>query len=140
MLWAVLRTRQPGWLAEVPTGRYRLDFFCPDAILAVEVDGATHYNARAITYDRARDEWHRSQGITTLRFSGREVERSLPSVVARIEAEVRTRVAAPVPARAPEHQLRPRFGRPRARTVVKAVVVSYCVLWALSVLVSLVAR
>ena len=44
-LWSYLRNRQiDGWRfkRQVPFGRYILDFFCFDARLAIEVDGATH--------------------------------------------------------------------------------------------------
>lgn len=83
ILWHLLRTREPGWLAEVPTGQYRLDFFCPDLRLAVEVDGAAHRGERVRKYDERRDRWHLQHGIRTVRVSAREVETD-PAFVMRL--------------------------------------------------------
>ena len=105
LLWGALRRRPPGWLAEVPTGRYRLDFFCPDAMLAVEVDGGSHYGRERAGYDERRDLWHLDEGIESLRVSAREVERDLPGVLSIIDGRVASRmddlgaVTTPLPPR-----------------------------------------
>jgi very-short-patch-repair endonuclease len=58
VMWSLLRFQAPGWTREYSTGRYRLDFYCPEARLAVEVDGLTHHHGRqAKDRDRARDAW-----------------------------------------------------------------------------------
>lgn len=88
ILWEQLRGREPGWLAEVPTGQYRLDFFCPDLRLAVEVDGTSHRGERARKYDERRDHWHLQHGIRTVRVSAREVEQDLAFVLQHIDAAV----------------------------------------------------
>jgi len=43
-LWARLRSRPDGFKfrRQHPAGRYVLDFFCNEARLAIEVDGASH--------------------------------------------------------------------------------------------------
>lgn len=85
ILWDLLRTREPGWLAEVPTGQYRLDYFCPELRLAVEVDGASHWGERARRYDEKRDQWHLQHGIRTVRVSAREVETDPDFVIRHID-------------------------------------------------------
>jgi very-short-patch-repair endonuclease len=91
ILWNLLRTREPGWLAEMPTGQYRLDFFCPDLRLAVEVDGASHWGERARKYDEKRDQWHLQHGIRTTRVSAREVETDPVFVMRHIDDAVARR-------------------------------------------------
>lgn len=88
ILWDLLRDREPGWLAEVPTGQYRLDFFCPDLRLAVEVDGPAHWGERARKYDERRDAWHLQHGIRTIRVSAREVETDPAFVIKHIDEAV----------------------------------------------------
>ena len=45
-----------------------LDFYCPDARLAIEVDGAQHTFGKALEYDHERDTWLQSRNIETLRI------------------------------------------------------------------------
>lgn len=90
-LWRVLRWRAPGWCLEYATGRYRLDFYCPAARLAVEVDGQSHHGSQAWERDQARDAWHADRGILTKRYSGYEVLRNLRRVRREVEELVRQR-------------------------------------------------
>ncbi len=56
LLWRELRNRQvDGWKfkRQAPHGRYVLDFYCFDAGLVVEVDGAQHFDERP-EHDAAR--------------------------------------------------------------------------------------
>ena len=47
-------------------GPYVLDFICPEARVAVELDASQH--AEQMTYDERRDTFIRSYGIRVLRF------------------------------------------------------------------------
>lgn len=104
-MWSLLRFQAPGWTREYATGRYRLDFYCPAARLAVEVDGITHHGRQAQDRDRARDAWHADRGILTLRFSGLDVMRNRASVAAQIGLSVRQRVPEAVTPKACRHFL-----------------------------------
>jgi very-short-patch-repair endonuclease len=84
MLWQRLEHEPPGWYREYSTGLYRLDFYCPIARLAIEVDGGSHYGRKAAERDAFRDDWHRARGTTTKRFSVREVETDLDWVMSEI--------------------------------------------------------
>jgi very-short-patch-repair endonuclease len=69
-LWARLRRRDAGrpvFRRQHAAGAYILDFYCPAAMLAVEVDGAEHGEAAQIAHDARRDAWLRTQGITVYR-------------------------------------------------------------------------
>ncbi len=89
ILWGLLEDEAPGWHREYTTGPYRLDFYCPLARLAVEVDGGSHYGREAAERDALRDEWHRLRGITTKRFSASEVEREAAWVLGEVQLLVR---------------------------------------------------
>lgn len=91
ILWSLLAEEPPGWHREYSTGLFRLDFYCPSARVAVEVDGGSHYGQLAAERDALRDDWHRLRGIATRRFSAREVE-SQPQWVLQ---QIRELVAPP---------------------------------------------
>jgi very-short-patch-repair endonuclease len=76
MLWSRLKRRSPEWhvfRCQHPLGPYILDFLCPAARLAVEVDGAVHSEEAQIAHDERRDWWLASQGVTVLRVAASSV-------------------------------------------------------------------
>src|SRR6266849_1720425 len=58
-----------------PIGPYILDFYCPAARLAIEVDGFAHDNAVAATHDARRDAWLVQRGVRVMRINAEEVLR-----------------------------------------------------------------
>jgi len=74
-LWQFLRTRPNGlrFRRQHPLGPYVLDFYCPTAHLAIEIDGPAHDMGDNPERDRRRDAWLAEQGITTLRLPARDV-------------------------------------------------------------------
>jgi very-short-patch-repair endonuclease len=70
------------WAREVAWDRYRLDFYCAAARLAVEVDGSSHRHKAES--DARRDEFFRGQGIETVRIPATDVERDSAAVVANL--------------------------------------------------------
>jgi very-short-patch-repair endonuclease len=70
-LWVCLRRRQLGgfrFRRQHPVGPYILDFYCAEARLAVEIDGAAHAHPDQVRHDARRDEWLVARGIRTLRL------------------------------------------------------------------------
>lgn len=82
-LWTVLRGRPEDvkFRRQHPLGRYVLDFYCPAAQLAVEVDGAYHDRGNAPERDAERDEVIAGYGIRTVRIPAEAVFRDLDGVV-----------------------------------------------------------
>ena len=83
MLWSRLKGRgqdRPIFRRQVPIGSIILDFYCPAAKLAVEVDGRTHWDDEAQAKDAARDHWLGQQGISVMRVGAGEVYRNLGQV------------------------------------------------------------
>jgi len=80
MLWTRLRGRgpdKPTFRRQHPFGSFILDFYCPAARLAIEVDGATHWDAAAQAKDQARDHWLLSQKVRVIRIPAAEIYRNL---------------------------------------------------------------
>jgi len=76
MLWSRLRGRRPDkpiFRRQHPFESIILDFYCPAARLAVEVDGATHWDAAARAKDAARDRWLESLGIRVMRIPASQI-------------------------------------------------------------------
>src|SRR5690349_4483996 len=76
ILWDCLRKRQVDGLRfrrQHPIGPYVLDFYCPPARLAVEVDGAHHDDDRQISHDARRDAWLGQRGIRVMRIAATDI-------------------------------------------------------------------
>ena len=82
-LWRRLRDRRAEFKfrRQHPIGRYILDFFCPEARLAIEVDGDQHAQPEQLQHDRRRTAWLRLHGIFVMRVPVAEIERSVDDVM-----------------------------------------------------------
>ena len=90
-LWAKIRMKQlKGYqfYRQKPIGDYIVDFFCPRAKLAIEVDGSHHLVGEMIEYDRIKDEYLSSLGLRVLRFTNTDVLTHFEGVVESIEKEI----------------------------------------------------
>ncbi len=63
-----------------------MDFYCPEARLAIELDGAPHYTEEGILAEKERDEILESYGIKVLRFSNNELKEDFSRVLKVIES------------------------------------------------------
>ncbi len=71
LLWVKLRAFGPDGpriRRQHPFGPYVLDFYCPAAKLAIEVDGYVHGTGDIPQRDERRDAWLSEQGVTVLRI------------------------------------------------------------------------
>lgn len=75
VLWQYLRSRPAGlrFRRQHPVGRFVLDFYCPSAKLAVEIDGMAHDMGDNPDRDTTRDAWLLANGIETLRIAASDV-------------------------------------------------------------------
>ena len=90
VLWQALRKRRLAGLRfrrQHPIGPYILDFYCPSARLAIEVDGFAHDTAARVRHDERRQAWLAQQGITVLRIGASDVlkDQRLEAVLVAIE-------------------------------------------------------
>ena len=86
VLWNLLRARPDGlkFRRQHPAGPYVLDFYCHQALLAIEIDGFSHQLGDNPRRDEARDRWLKRQGIATLRIDALDVRNNLDGVLSFI--------------------------------------------------------
>lgn len=86
LLWQCLSKRQRGgheFRRQKPVNEYIVDFFAPELMLAVEIDGRSHKLKGSA--DDARQRLLEGLGIWFLRFQEMEVRRDLDAVVQSID-------------------------------------------------------
>jgi len=87
ILWRHLRNRNFAcykFRRQHSLDRYILDFYCPTAKLAIELDGGGHNYRFAEIRDRIRSEFLARKGIIVLRFWNHQVRQELDSVLQAI--------------------------------------------------------
>jgi very-short-patch-repair endonuclease len=73
LLWVRLRAGPVRFRRQHPLGPYILDFYCPAAKLAIEVDGEAHDMGDRPQRDEVRTAWLEGQGIKMMRVPARDV-------------------------------------------------------------------
>jgi very-short-patch-repair endonuclease len=88
-LWQQLRRKNMGsykFRRQHPIDRFIVDFFCREAHLVVEVDGAIHeYTAEE---DALRTEFLESRGLQVIRFTNDEVLQNMDGVLQSIRETI----------------------------------------------------
>ena len=100
LLWQALRSRPDSlkFRRQHPSGAFILDFYCGDARLAVEIDGAAHERGDWPEKDAARDDWFAAHDFVTLRIPACDVLNDLDGVVRFIVARAVARLPLHHPA------------------------------------------
>ncbi len=91
LLWELLRNRQllgRKFRRQHPLGRFIADFFCDDARLIIEIDGAVHQEPSQQERDRMREEALRQHSYHLLRFTNDQVLHQTAQVLQTIAAFV----------------------------------------------------
>ncbi|MBP7140428.1 MAG: HsdR family type I site-specific deoxyribonuclease [Opitutaceae bacterium] len=91
LLWELLRDRKLAgakFRRQHQFGEYITDFFCNDAKLVVECDGAPHATPERRKIDQKRDAYLKSQGLTVLRFENKRVHADPEAVLEEIAAHL----------------------------------------------------
>ena len=86
----LLRNRQlqgAKFRRQQPLGPFIVDFFCEEAGLVVEADGAHHYPVP--DHQRERDRWLQAAGLLVLRFPNRDILQRPDMVLSVIRAALR---------------------------------------------------
>ena len=100
-LWHCLRGKQLDgfrFRKQHPIARFVLDFYCPAARLAIEIDGAQHNTSPERASDDERTRCLKARGIRVLRFWNHEVLQDLPGVLERIWEALHLPPSSPPPA------------------------------------------
>jgi very-short-patch-repair endonuclease len=93
ILWNALRTKQLGgfkFRRQHPINQIIVDFYCHEARLSIEVNGAVHNNPYQKERDEGRTFLLNQFGIRELCFTNFEVENQLESVLDKIETHLQS--------------------------------------------------
>jgi very-short-patch-repair endonuclease len=85
-LWNYLKGKQLrgyDFDRQKPIDNFIIDFYCKELMLAIEIDGESHYGNKA--KDKKKDKRLNELGVTVLRFDDMEVVHQLDKVVESIE-------------------------------------------------------
>jgi len=94
VLWQKLRNRQVRgyrFRRQHPLKDFIVDFFCYDAMLVIELDGAVHNVPHQNERDTERTRLLNRLGIREIRFKNEEVIGFTDQVIKRIEAELKNK-------------------------------------------------
>jgi very-short-patch-repair endonuclease len=86
-VWERLRRRQLGgfkFRRQHQFGPFILDFYCPEAGIAVELDGPIHDDPASIEHDLERDAYLRGEGITLVRVANERVLAAVDEVLSEL--------------------------------------------------------
>ena len=73
-------------------GQYIADFYCDKAKLVIEIDGAQHYEHKALEYDGIRTEYFESLGITVIRFLNKDINKNFENTCMYIDKIVKSKL------------------------------------------------
>ena len=93
LLWRHLKGRQRHGVdlhRQKPIGEYIVDFFAPELMLAVEIDGDSHQFKGGEDVDRQQKL--EAMGIRFLRFTDRQVKTNIDGVVREIDDWIENRM------------------------------------------------
>ena len=100
ILWNELKRKQIkgcDFDRQRPIDNFIVDFYCKDLMLAIEIDGESHFGKEK--YDEARDEKLKYLGIHVLRFDDLEIRQNLDGVVKVIEMWIEDNKPTPNPSK-----------------------------------------
>src|SRR6185437_3608359 len=109
VLWTALRKGRLAGLRfrrQHPIGPYILDFYCPSARLAVEVDGFVHESEAQFQHDERRTAWLAGRGVRVLRIAARDILRDETLECVLLDIEQAAATAPSVSLRSPPPPLR----------------------------------
>jgi leucyl-tRNA synthetase len=94
-LWHTLRNRKFKYKFrhQHPIDRFIPDFYCAEAKLLIEVDGASHFEPEQMEYDKLRTEYLEELGYKVIRFTNDEVKFNIQGAIGEILKTVESRIA-----------------------------------------------
>ncbi len=102
LLWKKLKQKQIlgyDFDRQRPIDQYIVDFYCKELMLAIEIDGITHYNRLAEIKDDKRQIKLESFGVRFLRFDDLSVKNDPTYVASIIEEWIKKNAPTPNPSK-----------------------------------------
>ncbi|MDW3209767.1 MAG: endonuclease domain-containing protein [Reichenbachiella sp.] len=86
LFWQEIKNKQLGvrFSRQIPIDRFIVDFYCKDLLLAIEVDGDSHYHDDQPEKDKNRQMRLESLGIRFLRFDDLDIRTNIKWVLNEI--------------------------------------------------------
>ena len=81
-----LRSYPVRFLRQKVVDNYIVDFYCHEARLIIELDGAQHYEDKGLLNDKIRTERIESRNLTVIRIPNNEVNNNFRSVCEYIDS------------------------------------------------------
>ena len=100
LLWNELKQKQMlgfDFDRQRPIGNYIVDFYCKELLLAIEIDGKSHFNK--YDYDEKRQKELERLGVQILRFEDIKVKRDILNVLREIEYWITKNKPTPYPSK-----------------------------------------
>jgi len=72
-------------------GPYIVDFYCPKAMLVIELDGSQHFEKTGLENDTLRDQYLADQSLVVLRIPNNEINYNFNNVCEYIDHIVKQR-------------------------------------------------
>jgi len=91
VLWLQLKNKQLNgfrFRRQFSVDYYILDFYCPAAKLAIELDGAGHFTPEGREKDKKRDQHLENAGIKVLHFENKLLFKSMGQVLDKIKSHL----------------------------------------------------
>lgn len=92
-LWKYLRKRKLlgyKFMRQKPIRYYIVDFYCPELLLAIEIDGNIHQGEQLVK-DAKRQRYLENLGIKVIRFRERDVLGNIESVLYQLSEQMKGR-------------------------------------------------
>lgn len=89
-MWQALRNRNLKYKfrRQHPIGSFILDFYCAQAKLCIEIDGASHLEPLQAEYDEARTAFLEDARYSMIRFTNHDMRHDLHAVVEAIVGRI----------------------------------------------------
>ncbi len=87
LLWNKIRMKQMRgyqFYRQKTIGNYIVDFYCPKAKLALEVDGGQHYSDEQVEVDKKRSTYLNKLRVKVIRFTNLDVLKNIDVVLDEI--------------------------------------------------------
>ena len=101
LLWKEIKNKQLGmrFSRQIPIDQFIVDFYCKDLMLAIEIDGQSHYHDDQPDKDKRRQIKLESLGIHFLRFDDLDVKSNIRWVANEILIKIDELKPTPNPSR-----------------------------------------
>ena len=101
LLWNEIKGKRLGFRfsRQITIDNYIVDFYCKDLLLAIEVDGESHYHEGQQEKDTRRQRRLESLGVQFLRFDDTDVKQNISWVVEEIMCWIEANGPTPNPSR-----------------------------------------